>query len=202
MPSWYKKWKIDRAITIFTVVTTVLGIYLLIKQPEPVAQPQSRADMATNAQSFAQKLDEVEKPREPDSPPAEVRITGGEVSAAFAEAAGQVPISQLAPNTDIGAMPQIQDKRINFEGDQARGQFLVNMAGKDMWLTVSGRIGSRDGYVTFDPTEFKVGSMSVPVSLVNGPLQKKLAEQHSQLKLPDNIGSVKIENGELVITQK
>ena len=202
MPSWYKKWKIDRAITIFTVVTTILGIYLLIKQPEPVAQPQSPADMATNAQSFTQKLDEVEKPREPDSPPAEVHITGGEVSAAFAAATEQVPASQLAPNADIGAMPQIQDKRINFEGDQARGQFLVNMAGKDVWLTVSGRIGSRDGYVTFDPTEFKVGSMSVPVSLVNGPLQKKLAEQHGQLKLPDNIGSVKIENGELVITQK
>jgi len=202
MVAWYKKWKIDKIITIFTVVTTVLGIYLLVKQPEPVAQPQSPAAVAVNAQSFTQKLDEVDKPREPDSPPAEVHITGGEASAAFAEASGQIPVNQLAPNTDLGAVPDIQDKRISFEGDQARGQFLVNLAGKDVWLTVSGRIGSRDGYVTFDPTEFKVGSMSVPVSLVNGPLQKKLAEQRSQLKLPDNIGSVKIENGELVITQK
>jgi hypothetical protein len=202
VPSIYKKWKIDKIITIFTVVTTVLGIYLVIRQPEPVAQPQSPAAVAVNAQSFTQKLDEVDKPRDPDSPPAEVHFTGGEVSAAIAAASGEIPASQLTPNTDLGAMPQIQDKRINFEGDQARGQFLVNLAGKDVWLTVSGRIGSQEGYVTFDPTEFKVGSMSIPVSLVNGPLQKKLAEQRSQLKLPDNIGGVKIQNGELVVTQK
>jgi hypothetical protein len=44
--------------------------------------------------------------------------------------------------------------------------------------------------------------MSIPVSLVNDALQKKLAEQRDQLKLPDYIGNVKIENGELVIQEK
>jgi hypothetical protein len=37
---------------------------------------------------------------------------------------------------------------------------------------------------------------------VNASLQKKLAEQREQLKLPDGIASLRVENGELVITQK
>jgi hypothetical protein len=61
---------------------------------------------------------------------------------------------------------------------------------------------SQDGYVTFDPTEFKVGDFNIPVSLVNSALQKKLAEQRDQLKLPDGVSSLRIENSELVIVGK
>jgi len=54
----------------------------------------------------------------------------------------------------------------------------------------------------FDPTVFKVGDLSVPVSLVNPTLQKKLDEQRDRLKLPDNVGAMKVQNGELVMQQK
>jgi hypothetical protein len=99
-------------------------------------------------------------------------------------------------------MPNILDQQVSFDGDQVHGQFLTNIAGKNVWVTVSGHLGSKDGYATFEPTEFKVGDLSVPVSLVNGPLQKQLAEQRDRLKLPDNVGGVKVENGELVLRQK
>jgi len=200
-----KKWKIDRIISIATLATALIAVFLAIKKPQPVATPQTPAMAAANAQSFQQKFEEVEKPREPEAPPAEVHITANEVSAAFAQAAGNIPAaatSQLAPDTDIGSMPDIQDKQVSFDGDQAHGQFLVNIAGTNVWLTVSGHIGSKDGYVTFDPTEFKIGDMNIPVSLVNERLQKRLREDRDHLKLPDNVGGVKIENGELVMTQK
>ena len=61
---------------------------------------------------------------------------------------------------------------MNFEGDIARGQFLTQVAGKDVWVTLAGHLGSQDGYATFVPTEFKVGDLNVPVSLVNDALQK------------------------------
>jgi hypothetical protein len=67
---------------------------------------------------------------------------------------------------------------------------------------ISGHLGEKDGYARFDPTEFKVGDLSVPVSLVNPALQKKLAEQRDRLKLPDNVGAMKVENGELVMQQR
>ena len=63
-------------------------------------------------------------------------------------------------------------------------------------------MGDRDGYATFDPTEFKVGDLSVPVSLVNPALQKKLMEERDRLKLPDGVGGMKVENSQLVLQGK
>ena len=79
---------------------------------------------------------------------------------------------------------------------------ITEVAGKDVWITVSGHLGTKDGYATFDPTEFKVGDLNVPVSMVNSALQKKLAEQRGRMKLPDYIGDVRVQNGELVIEEK
>jgi hypothetical protein len=199
-----KKWKIDRIITILTLVTSVIPVYLAIKKPQPVAQPQTAAMATQNAKSFEEKLEQLEKAKEPEAAPAEVHITSNEVSAAFAQSAGAIPAAtgQITPNTDIGSMPAILDQQVSFDGDQVHGQFLTTIAGKNVWITVSGHLGSKDGYATFEPTEFKIGDMSVPTSLVNRALQKQLVDQRDKLKLPDSVGGVKIENGELVLTQK
>jgi len=200
----FKKWKLDRIISITTLVTSVVAVYLVVKKPQPVAQPQSPAVAVANAQSFEQKLEELEKPKDPEAPPAEIHLTSNEVSAVLAQSASAIPAGspQLTPNTDLGAMPSILDQQVSFDGDQVHGQFLTTVLGKNVWVTVSGHVGSQDGYATFDPTEFKIGDMSVPVSLVNGALQKQLTSQRDHLKLPDNVGGVKVENGELVLTQK
>jgi hypothetical protein len=58
-------------------------------------------------------------------------------------------------------------------------------------VTISGHIGEKDRYATFDPTEFKVGDLNVPVSLVNPALQKKLAEERDRLKLAEPAGGAK-----------
>jgi len=200
-----KKWKLDRIISIATLVTSVAALYLVIKRPHPIAPPQTPAAVAANAQSFQQKLDELDKPKEePDQPPAEVHMTSQEVSAAIAQAAGAIPAAagQLSPNADIGSMPAILDQQVSFDGDQVHGQFLTTVAGKNVWVTVAGHLGSKDGYATFDPTEFKIGDMSIPVSLVNDALQKKLAEQRDQMKLPDSVSGLKVQNGELVLNGK
>ena len=195
-----KKWKIDRIISILTLVTSVIAVYLVIKKPQPVAQPQTAAMAVQNAKSFEEKLEQLEKPKESDAQPAEVRITSNEVSAILAQSAGALPAAatQLTPNTDIGSMPAILDQQVSFDGGQVHGQFLTTIAGKNVWITISGHLGSKDGYATFEPTEFKLGDMTIPVSLVNDALQKKMAEQHEQFKLPGSVGGLKVENGELV----
>jgi hypothetical protein len=88
------------------------------------------------------------------------------------------------------------------DGDLLRGQFLTRIAGKDVYLTLAGHLGAKDGYATFDATEVKVGDLTIPASLVNEVLQKKLAEQRDQLKLPPNVKDLKIENGQLVFVEK
>ena len=205
-----KKWKIDRIISIATLVTSVIALLLVLKKPAPVNHPLPAAVAVEKAQSFQQKIQQLDRPKEAGESPAEVRLSADEVSAAIAQAAGALPVevpttgaSLSSPDSIVAAgAPEVKDYQVNFDGDTAHGQFLTQIGGKDVWVTLSGHLGSKDGYATFDPTEFKVGDLNIPVSLINDALQKKLLEQHDRLKLPDNVGGIKVENGELVMTQR
>jgi hypothetical protein len=213
------KFKLDRIISIATLVASLIAIILVLKKPAPVAQPQAPAAIAEHAQSFDRKMAEFEQatqqsmssaassPSNPEAgrtaPKAEVHINSDEIGAVLAQTLGNAGGAALAPDSNIGsAAPTIKDQSVTMDGDLVHGQFLTEIAGKDVWVTVSGHIGEKDGYATFDPTEFKVGDLSVPVSLVNPALQKKLAEERDRLKLPDNVGAMKVQNSELVMQQK
>jgi hypothetical protein len=235
------KIKLDRIISIATLGASVVAIVLVLKRPTPVAQPQTPAAIAANAQSFGQKMEQLEQAAlQPPSallsgsgsggnyqappsgnqlgvssssssssssasslqPKAEVHINSDEIGAALAQAVG-AGSGELSPDSNVGpGAPTIKDQQVSFDGDVVHGQFLTQVAGKDVWVTVSGHLASKDGYATFEPTEFKVGDLNVPVSLVNPALQKKLAEQRDRLKLPDYVGDVKVQSGELVVQQK
>ncbi len=210
-----KKYKIDRIISIATLLASLIAIVLVLKKPAPVAQPQPPAVIAEHAQSFDQKMADfqqavqqssgspvTETTQTPspvsESQKPEVHITSDEVSAVLAQSLGT--IGELKPDSNIGSgAPTIKDQQVNLDGDTVHGQFLTEIAGKDVWITISGHLGDKDGYATFEPTEFKVGDLSVPVSLVNPALQKKLAEERDRMKLPDNVGGLKVENGQLVM---
>ncbi len=243
------KIKIDRIISIATLVASLAAIFLVLKKPTPVARPQTPAAVAANAQSFSQKMEQFDQSVQSNASPsrgtdqaatysqatsssqstspatsafqappaqaqaadtsvpssqskAEVHLNSDEVSAVLAQALG-AGNGELNPNASIGSgAPDIKDQQVSFEGDTVHGQFLTEIAGKDVWVTVSGHLSSENGYATFEPTEFKVGDLEVPVSLVNPALQKKLLEQKDRMKLPDNVGGVKVQNGELVLQGK
>lgn len=213
------KLKLDRIISIATLTASVAALVLVLKKPEPVAAPLPAPAIAANAQSFQSKLDQLEQARAQGQSGAEVRLTAQEVAAALAQASDALPTSSSSasgPSTsaptgdssnplsgDLGAgEPTVKNYNVNFEGDLAKGQFLAHIAGRDVWVTLEGHLGSKDGYATFEPTKIKVGDLEVPVSLVNDQLQKRLLEQRDRLKLPENVGSLRIENGEVVMTNK
>jgi hypothetical protein len=216
-----KKFKIDRIISIATLVASLVAIVLVLKKPAPVSRPQAPAAIAEHAQAFDQKMAEFERVSQQtpvsdasnsgssdsgqavsSGPKAEVHLNSDEIGAVLAQSLGNGGASLPPDATGGGAAPVIKDQQVSFDGDLVHGQFLMEVAGKDVWVTISGHLGEKDGYATFDPTEFKVGDLSVPVSLVNPTLQKKLAEQRDRLKLPDNVGGMRVENGELVMQQK
>ncbi len=195
-----------RVITAVVLTTSAVTTYQLLSKPQPLAESQPPEQVRQNAQVFDQKLQALEAPETAGSPPVEVRFTSDEVSAEMTQSSGAVspaPGAAVPPNAPIGQGDvQIKGYQVKLDGDVARGQFQAQIAGKDVYVTLAGHLGSQDGYVTFDPTEFKIGELNIPVSLVNSALQKKLAEQREQLKLPDGIASLRVEDGQLVITRK
>src|SRR4029077_10184647 len=168
-----KLWTIIRITTLlFSVVTLVM----VLKKPAPVAQPQTPAAIAANAQSFGQKMEQFSQAAQqsppayngvcqtaaaPDQstsqPKAELPPNSQEVGAALSQATGAAGSGELSPDSNVGSgAPAIKDQLVSFEGDVVHGQFLAEVAGKDVWVTVSGHLASKDGYATFEPTEFKV----------------------------------------------
>jgi len=214
------KIKIDRIISIATLTASVVALILVLKKPAPVAAPLPAPAVAASAQSFQNKIDQLAQAQAQGQSGAEVRLNAQEVAAALAQASGALsaePASgeasppagggQSSPSGslsgDLGpGDASVKDYQVNFEGDVAKGQFLTHIAGKDVWVTLEGHVGSKDGYATFEPTKIKIGDLEVPVSLVNDQLQKRLLEQRDRLKLPDNVGGIKVENGEVVVTNK
>jgi hypothetical protein len=221
------KWKLDRVISVATLVVSLVALFLVLKKPQLVAPAQSPAAAAANVESLEKKLEQLEQPKDPGQAPAQVRFNSDEITAALAQAAASIPANMpaSAAMTTAGSAsqgspglptsvpsspdaviaegePQVKDYKVNFDGDVARGQFVTQIGGKDVYVTLAGHLGSKDGYATFDPTEFKVGDLNVPLSLISGALQKKLTEQRDRLKLPDEVGDIKVENGQLVATQK
>ena len=98
-----KLWTIVRIVTLLTSVVTLV---LVLKKPEPVAQPQTPAAMAANAKAFGEKMEQFSQAAQqtrtsrgslqpaasPDhstnssEPKAEVHLSSDEVGAALAQA--------------------------------------------------------------------------------------------------------------------
>ena len=219
------KIKLDRMISIATLVVLVVITILLLKRPAPVVQ-ESRPSAGTganaqlrNPQTFNQKADPsdsagqqvqpsqgsggysagssavssaVTQPAQnlaaAQSPKLDARgsfsSNSDAISAAISQMLGGGGAAGLSPESEVGSgSPTIKDQKVTYEGDTVHGQFLTEVGGKDVWVTISGHMGQKDGYATFDPTEFKVGDIEVPVALVNPALQRKLAEERDRLKV-------------------
>jgi len=199
--------KIYRIVRWVVLIALIMAVFLLVKKPEPVAKQLDAATVTPNVASYQSKLQQLEHAKEQGQSQAEVHLTAGEISAAITQA-GAIPAPAVeaqgpAPGTaPAEQQPKVTDYQVSFEGDIVRGQFSTEVAGKQLYVTIGGHLGAKDGYATFDPTEFKVGDLSVPVSLVNDQLQKRLQEQRDRLKLPDFVGDLRVEKGELVIREK
>jgi hypothetical protein len=201
------------------VVVVLLGIALL-RRPTPVAPETTAETVQVRSQAFDAKLQQLADAHERGET-SEARFSAEEVNAVIArtleESAAPVtpaPVSSPAatqepaapeeatPGTPAGA--PIRTVQVAFQGTEVTGQFATEMYGKEIYITLSGNLGSKNGYVTFEPTGVKVGDLVVPVSWLNEPLQEKLAlpENREKLRLPDFIASMRVENGELVITEK
>jgi hypothetical protein len=158
------KWKLDRIISVATLVTSVAALVLVLKKPAPVAPAQSPAAAAANVESVEKKLEQLDQPKEPGQAPAQVRFNSDEITAALAQAAAALPRNitasaamaasgeglQTGPPTSVPASadavigegePQVEDYKVNFDGDVARGQFVTQIGGKDVYVTLAGHLG-------------------------------------------------------------
>ncbi len=203
----------------FILAGAVSVLYLAMKTPARHGPENDPALQKQQAEAFQEKIGALATAHREGSS-SEVTLEAAEINAAMADSMGAaqsqpgktvpVPVStpesssaQKAPTQQPGD-GQIKDARVEFSGDIVTGYFVTQVYGQDVHLTVAGRLGSKDGYVTFDPTSFKVGDLSIPVSMVDPALQKKLAEPENRdkLKLPDFVADLRVVNSRLIVAER
>lgn len=191
-------------------------VFLMVKRPLPIAEPMAASVAKERSDEVQTKLTDLETAHQRGEV-AEARFSSDEINGVLQQAQTEqspapaataqikAPSNQQQDGQASEPPPEISTTRIAFEGDHATGQFLVHgPAGKDIYLTISGKIKAVDGYAGFEFTEGKIGDMPVPVALLNARLQSKLQEPETRprLKLPEYVADIRVENGELVMTEK
>jgi hypothetical protein len=199
--------KIYRVVRWFILAAGVITIGLMLQHPKRLVSRQvPAAQVVANANSFQNKLSDLEQAHLSGQTGVETRITSDEVAAAFAASNPQPSqTAALSSQSRISAdQVPLKDQQVVFDGDQVKSQFTTQVAGKDVVVTLSGRVASKEGYVDFVPSSFQIGSMPVPISIVQEQVQKKLSDPatHEQLKLPEFVSDLRVENGQLIIVEK
>jgi hypothetical protein len=98
----------------------------------------------------------------------------------------------------------VKDVKVTMDGDLVQGYVVFNLHGVDLSLDLEGRLQAKDGYLRFEPTGGKLGSLPIPQSTLQTAVQRLFdsPENKEKLRLPDNVRDIRVENGELVITYR
>lgn len=174
------------------LIATVLSIVLALRRPRMKPVEVS----AAAAKSFDEKLAQIDQPSPPGAPPKEIHISETELNSKLQQSLDAPP--------QVDQTVHMKAAEVHLEGDLAIATFTVSVEGKDVYVTLGGKIGAENGQLQFDPTEVKIGSMPLPASIMSAALREKLNSpaMRDQMRLPDNIKDVRIENGELLLVSK
>ena len=135
------------------------------------------------------------------SPKAEVHINSDEISAVLAQSLGNAGGAALTPDSNIGSgAPTIKDQQVSFDGDLVHGQFLTEIAGKDVWVTISGHSETKM-VMPVRANRIQSGRSQRSGFARESSAAEEVGRARDRLKLPDGVGSMKVENRQLVMQQ-
>jgi hypothetical protein len=116
--------------------------------------------------------------------------------------AGPIAIDSPADLPVEEARSNVRDVRVHLAGDQVTGYVLFNMYGKDLSLTLVGRLSAQGGYLRLSPNRMTLGLLPIPQAAVERAVRSLLdsPQNRDRLRLPPDIRDLRVENGELVVT--
>ncbi len=88
--------------------------------------------------------------------------------------------------------------------DRLRAYVVFNLYGKDLSLTLEGRLRAENGYLRLAPTSVKLGSLPLPQATIDRAVERlfESPENLEQFRLPPEIADLRVENSELVVTYR
>lgn len=120
---------------------------------------------------------------------------------ATAHPAGPFPTGEATIQEVQSAM---KDVRINLFGDQVRAYAVFTVHGRPLSLQLEGRLRSQDGRLRLEPTSGKLGSLPIPRVTLDNVVHRLFdsPENRDAFQLAPTVSSVKVENGELLVSYR
>jgi hypothetical protein len=108
------------------------------------------------------------------------------------------------PQTIEQVQQSVKDVKVDMDGDLVKAYVVFDFHGKDMSLELDGHLGSKDGYLKFEPVSGKLGSLPLPQSTLEAAVSKMMEspEAREKLKLPNDIKDLTIQDGHAVVSYK
>jgi hypothetical protein len=161
------------------LVASAAAIWLLLRKPSlPTEDPSPDA-----ARSFTEKVTQLTLAHE-EGFAGEIRLTEAEINSQIAEG--------LKDHPPPAGAAGLKGAKVHLEGDRLITLLTMTMRGRDVYVTVGGKLRFADHAVRLIPSEVRVGSFPLPVSWVKNRIDIRM-------EVPETISSVRLEGGELVV---
>jgi hypothetical protein len=214
---------IRRIVSWVVLLILVLTLVLIFKQSPP---PQVATSPAA-ASSAERKLDAAAQAAQ-SGQAAQVQLDSAELNSylaqnlQFAGNASATPNatpsvadpsgSTANPPSIPGADPQtiaqaesnVENVKVDMDGDLVRTYVVFNFHGKDLSLEIDGHLYTQDGFLKFDPVGGKIGSFPLPQSALQEAMQRMMdsPENREKLRLPADVSNIEVENSQVVVSYK
>jgi len=211
---WRLIFRILRWTTYLATIITLLMVFHATPPPVIATSPQAAARMEQKVEAVEQAV--------ASGQPATLRLDQTELNSYLAShldiypnAPAKAPSNNTSPDGVAPNLPSptgttaeqveqvrssVRDVKVELVDDRVRAYVVFDFHGKDMTLQLEGRLAAANGYLRFEPVSGQIGSLPIPQSTLETAVQKMMdsPENREKLKLPAEISSLKIENGELV----
>src|SRR5579872_6914365 len=162
------------------LIAIPIGIYFASQTPPGF--PGLPGDAAQQANNFERKIIFIEQ-QWTEKQSTEVGVTAAEINSAYANSRGD-------------------DMRVAFTGNQGTLFLAQKILLITIYVQATGKIGVNQHRVTFTPTDLKLGTIPIPLTLADRLIQQKLHDpaMQEQLRLPAYISTVKVKDSQLMLS--
>ncbi|MCI0403026.1 MAG: hypothetical protein L0212_05830 [Acidobacteria bacterium] len=123
---------------------------------------------------------------------------------ALAREGGGPPATGPGEPTLEEVQSSVRDVKVVLVEDRVRAYVLFDYHGKDLTLTLEGRLRAENGYLRFEPTSGHLGSLPLPQAALDRATQRLFddPENRERFRLPPGVSDVRIENSALRVSYR
>lgn len=211
-------YRISTWVTLGMLVVAILLVLRKSPPPEVPVDPQAAArveeKLRTDERLRAEEKQQASETPAVPSRPHELRFDAPELNSLLSSSLALKPeTGTSAPPSAAARGPEpsveqiqstVKDVKVNLLDDRVQAYVVFDFHGQDLSLLLEGRLGVEDGYLRFEPTSGKIGSLPIPHSTLEEAVRRLLAspENKEKLHVPDDISNIRVRNGELVVTYR